>query len=328
MSKIVISSLIVCLQLITQNIMVINKDASKVNETFHSIAMQMTTWQNSSYELKTIFLLNNKNYETYVVHNELDNNGYFILKNGKLISFYVGNFDIENLNNIESLSPIFNSKNNYETNINYEQLVSAVSVSCSPPTLITDNYQYTSISNYRAQIINNCPYYYNYPYGPVNMGCVPTSAAMLISFYDRYTNLTNLINGVLPLNHEDNKTLIDNFINLLAILMDTSTLTGTTLVDEKTGLNTYFNSMGYGQYKACQNYSFSEYENFIRNYHQPTLLGITTEYGNGHAVLGVGSAQIQNTGNFMITHYDDYESCSGDYYVAEDYFLDSVYMSI
>lgn len=328
MSKIVIGSLIICLQLLAQNIMSINRNVSKVNETFNSVAAKIEAWQNSNYELNATFFLNNKNYETYLVHNEDNNNGYFILKNGKLISFYVGDFEVEKLTNIEYLSPVFNTKNNSVVNISHVQSISTTTISCSPPTIITDNYQYTSISNYRAQIINNCPYYYNYPYGPVRMGCVPTSAAMLISFYDRYTNLTNLIDGVLPLNHEDSKTLIDSLINHLAILMNTNTTSGTSLANEKSGLNTFFSSMGYGQYKAYQNYNFNEYENFIRNYHQPTLLGIITEYGNGHAVLGVGSAQIQNTGNFMITHYDDYESHTGDYYVAEDYFLDSVYMSI
>ncbi len=321
MNKILLSSLVVSLGFMTQNIQLPN-----ANMVFNSIAQQISSWQNSNYELNNTFVLNDKEYLVYKVDKNKDNSGYFIMNNNKLVSFYVGNFKSEKLNKIELLSPIFNTDDTYTIENNRRNLASESTASYIPPTLITDNYQYTSMSNYRAQIINNCPFYYNYPYGPIYKGCVPTSGAMLICFYDRYTNLTNLINGTLPLNHEDNKELIDNFINLLAILMETKS-TGTDIDGEKNSLNTYFKAMGYSQYQAYQNYSFNEYENFITNYHQPTLLGIKTINNTGHAVLGVGSAEIQNSGSFMITHYDDRYSCTGDYYVAKEYFLDSVYMA-
>lgn len=323
--------------LLVTNLILINTNKSfaieeKINNSLNSITQINSDLRGSNLNLKNQFALNNKNFKVFTIEKNKQNKGFFIVKDGTLESFYIGDFDESELNNLENLSPIFSR----DVSPIMSEITTTANINSSssfiPITLTIDNYQYTSMSTIRSQIINNCPFYYNYPYGPVDGGCVPTSGAMLLSFYDRYSILTNLIDGTLPLNHEDNKTAVDSLINQLAVLMNT-TKTGTDINNEKSGLRQYIKQRGYNNTYTLSHTTFKDYENFINSWHQPTLLGVISVSSNkasAHAVLGVGSAQINNGTNlesYMITHYNVKNSFTGDYYVKSNYFDDSIFLA-
>lgn len=273
-------------------------------------------------------------YSLYEMTNvDGDYEGYFIAdKTDTVISAYKGQ-ERPNLNEPESLSPIFTSLTGDSSECS-DYSVLAVSnddpMSYETPQLNVDLYtsHYDSFSS--AQYLTNCPTYYNYSYGPVDNGCAPTAGTMLVSFYDRYSNLTNLIDGLLPLEHSDNKKAVDKVIVEMAKYMKTSTEDGTSRANELLGLTSYFADKGYSNYKARCSTTFNDYATLINSKKNPAMLSITCIDSNGkekgHAVLGIGVANVRYSGNFMITHYDWYKENEGDYYVSSKYFRAVIYM--
>lgn len=184
------------------------------------------------------------------------------------------------------------------------------------------------------QKILQTPEYFNYPYGPINNGCGPTSAAMLTSFFDR-VSLPNLVPGTIPLQHSDNKLSVDNHIVLMAdylntcddmeiALTDPENCTGTNYNNAKDGLEQYFDDRGYSEYDAYYNTNLLDYFKVIlaRN---PVYLRLST-IGGGHAVLGIGRGSSYPGNNFLIVRYN-WTSRDGEYWVSEDQFNGFIYLS-
>ena len=177
--------------------------------------------------------------------------------------------------------------------------------------VLTETYSQSSSS-----ILQNIPEYYN---EAVDNGCAPTSGAMLISFYDRYSSYQALYPGLLPLNHDDNKPAVDSFIVTMSNYMNT-TENGTLRSDEQIGLQQYLNDHGCGGFVVETGYSYSDYVSYYSYSNNPVFVSIS-----GHAILGIGHASIrqyysdgsQGIRDFMVTHYD-WRSRPGSYYVPED----------
>lgn len=280
-------------------------------------------WKDSSFVLKDrIETLDKDLYFYYVYNSSSQFQGYVTVSDDKIKTMRV--FDKEpNINNIVSrydFSMIL--ENSSEASTSNEIVMPKVS-----DDLYTSHYDSFSSMQY----LLNCPFYYNYPYGPVKNGCVPTAAGMLVSFYDRYSDMSNLIDGILPLNHEKDKESVDKLIYDLSNYMYTSKK-GTILINGKYGLTNYFLQNGYYMYQANFNYDFNFYAKIINYYHNPAIVNLKyinlddSDSNYMHAVLGVGVANLKYSGNFVICHYGDYDENHGDFYVSEDYFYNSMYI--
>lgn len=269
-------------------------------------------------------------YNVYYLIEDNQYLGYLIVDNNDNIErVYTGDYKPTMNDEIEGLSPIF-SKDVDKVDIKDSKL-SATSNYPKTPTLNTNLYSshYDSFSSY--QLLSNCPTYYNYSYGPIKNGCAPTTGAMLVSFYDRYVNeLNNLIYGLLPLKHEDNKLGVDSLIKTKASYMKTDPEKGTYWENEISGLTNYFAYRGYSKYKAYHTTDFNDYAYVINGAKNVAFLRITAVNGygitlGGHAVV-FGIANVRYSGNYMITHYNWKGEREGDYYVPQKYFVGCIYI--
>ncbi len=299
---------------------------------FESICSIIPSWENSYYSFNS-YLGTQNDFKLFDVLSGNDYKGYFVTDNNDNIStFYVGEDKLENYS-LEDISPIFSSDFNLDDSFDTSYNINNISTNSvrEMPVLNTNLYSSYSNSYCSTQEIINCPEYYNYPYGPVDNGCAPTTGAMLVSFYDRYTNMSNLVNGLLPLEHSDNKTDVDKLIVEMANYMKTDTNSGTSPSNEVSGLTNYFKTKGYGQYKAYYTSNYEDYSYIINTRKNPAFLRITAVDDNGgvlggHAVLGTGTANIRDAGRFMITHYNWKDKRTGQYYVSSKYFVACIYM--
>ncbi len=309
----------------------------KVSRTFKEVAKELVKSEESDYSYVNDFYFSGNQYFVYQLTDGDGNySGYFVADSEqKVLSAYKGS-EYPDVDDLESLSPIFATGTDAIGIDDSYVSINAVSDTSSStihetPGLNVDLYtsHYDSFSS--AQYLTNCPTYYNYSYGPVDNGCAPTSATMLVSFYDRYSNMTNLIDGLLPLEHSDNKKAVDKVIVEMAKYMKTNTKSGTTRANQVSGLTNYLADKGYSNYRAYYLTTFNEYAEVINSKHNPAMLSIKcieddgTDAG-GHSVLGIGVANVRYSGNFMITHYDWYYRRRGDYYVASQYFEASIYI--
>jgi hypothetical protein len=199
---------------------------------------------------------------------------------------------------------------------------------------IPDELVYTySISYYSVQKILETPEYFNFPFGPVNNGCGPTTAAMLTSFYDRHA-LPNLVPGTLPLHHYENTLAVDNHViqmagylqtcnNMEGDLTNDGNCTGTNYRNAISGLDRYFNDRGYSSYDAYYSTDLTGYSICILN-GNPVYLRLNTT--PGHAVLGIGQVSSYGSTPQLIVRYN-WESRSGEFHVSKDLFNGFIFMS-
>lgn len=296
---------------------------------FNDTKKVIESWNNSNFNYSFKIKHNEKYFNVFKVKEYNEIKGHFVLnENGDLESFYVGDTSKIDYSKESMISPIFAKDNDY--NIKDDEILPINNnFTPIPPVLNVDLYKTSSSSFHSEQLITDCPYYYNEPNGPVINGCSPTTAAMLLSFYDRYSELDNLLDEELPLNHEENRTRVDNFIKELAVLMGTNTIVpGTTVQQIVSGYNKYLLSKGYFGYQASVSYNYDDYSYFINTLKNPAHLCIYTDdtKDNLHSVLGVGTATLKDSGRFMVTHYAVEDNKRGNYYVSEKYFLRFYYL--
>ncbi|MDO3676030.1 C39 family peptidase [Paenibacillus ehimensis] len=143
-------------------------------------------------------------------------------------------------------------------------------------------------------------YIYGVPDYQWTIGCVPTSAANIVSYWSKergYSNLTRASNG-------SEMPYID-IISTLANYMNTDSRGGTSSINAITGSKQYWRT--YGSYNLEANgYSyFTNYKNEIDKY-RPALVLVTdndTPYKYGdHAVTGVGYQILDNGQQNLIIH--------------------------
>lgn len=233
-------------------------------------------------------------------------------------TYYVGIFASGNaLTNTISIDDSYN----YIINTNHAMNLSSNSV-ISTTTAGTEAY------------INNVPDYHNYPYGPVGKGCYPTSAAMLLAYYDNEADnsfvTTDPANIDFPINHSSFKTMVDGLIIDLAELMgncsDYNTgqniYTGNnchsiSLGQSMVGLTHYLDNGNHDEYVAIADKfynNFPQYQQLI-NLGNPAIIrvnnsplyGVVPSGDLGHAVLGVGYYATINTDAGVLIH-DNWES--------------------
>ena len=314
----------------------VNSTQNKVEKSefleskFDDARKVVESWENSNFNYSFKFKNNEKYYNVFKVEEKNESKGHFVLnEKGELESFYVGDSSKLDYSDKSALSPIFSN----DCDDIGEEETSTINnnLTLVPPVLNTDLYRTSSSSFHSEQLIINCPYYYNEPNGPVKNGCSPTAAAMMISFYNKYSDLDNLLDQQLPLNHEENRNGVDNLIKELAKLMRTDPEKGTPHNQITAGYNKYLYSRGYASYEARASYSFDDYSYLINTFNCPAHLSIYTASGyenkdQMHSVLGVDTANIRDSGRFMITHYGVENDYKGNYYVAEKYFIRFCYI--
>lgn len=290
------------------------------NNKFSYLKESIPSWKDTNCYLDFYFTFNNSRFKLYSLSNNEEYKGYFIVNNlNKVETMYVGNCKPAE-NDVSVLSPIF-SDGEIAIDENKETInaINSTSTFNEPPTLITNLYESYSGSFSNEQKITGCPAYFN----PTSYMCTPTAFAMLTSFYDRYSYLSNLYWGLLPLNHDEDTTAVDNFIKMLAddYFMTTSE-DGTLYANVIDGINKYFDDRGHGNYQCFKLNSFDLYSTFINTYRQPLVVSISIA-GNkkyGHSILGIGRASNINGEKFIVSHYGERNKKLGDYYVSSDYF--------
>lgn len=285
----------------------------------------------TDFSLPFSFQYENSAFSLYNIYDQEEYAGYVIIDDQEnIVTFYQGP-SLPDMEHPESLSPVFNHESVPEIEATMSFTASTNTTIRNTPSLnqnlFSSHYDSFSSSNY----LIDCPSYYTASYGPVENGCGPTTGAMLVSFFDRYTDMTNLVSGLLPLEHSDNKAAVDELIITLADYMNTDSVNGTYYWDAMDGLTAYFDDRGYSQFGAFYLDNYADYSTLIISHHNPAYLRIRCINDNGedigrHAVLGIGVATLRYFGNFMITHYDWYGERTGNYYVSEDYFVGAIYM--
>lgn len=322
LKTIICSFSFITLGLNTSNNLITNENP---NLKYQFLKESISSWSDAECSLDFSFDYNDEKYLLYTMKKGNDLKGYFLANSkSKIETIYVGNQKNDDYSNLSDISPLFskgeycenqNNKNSY--NINEISEYSFLKV----PQLNTKLYKTESTSFSSEQIIKDCPTYFN----PTNYMCTPTAAAMLISFYDRYSSLTNLVDGLLPLNHNENKSKVNELIDELSSFMGTTSGHGTYLYEREDGINMFLSSRGYKSYKVDTLTNYDLYSTLINTYNQPAIVGI--EYGKvNHSVLGIGTANIRYSGNYLICHYGESQKNLGDYYLPSDYFVNATYI--
>lgn len=175
-----------------------------------------------------------------------------------------------------------------------------------------DNLIYTYSSTYLSEVkLKDVPNYMNtqfYNSSKNNYyGCTPTTAVMYFSYIDRNgVNCQNLIEGVLPISHNNDKKAVDNFIYNLGINYFETTINGTYWSMIPKGYTNYLKARGFGDYKAYK-WSSSEirFDN-IANILKETGNPIDVDLAKDHSVLAVGTRSLFNgeKNNNLITVHD------------------------
>ena len=199
------------------------------------------------------------------------------------------------------------------TKVNQKKLL------CYPSSLFKSEVYSQSALRY----ISQCPEYFNDVQGYENRACSAVSAAMLISFYDRYSNF-DLVSGLLPLKQDDNISGVHKLVKELIVDRHTSPENGTTFSNELSGLRTYLDNHNGSSIKIETATGFSSYQDWILNSCNPVLASFAWVDDNGktqgHAVLGTGFATIRNgssTENYYRVHFDSStHSDTGEYVLS------------
>ena len=283
-----------------------------VNIGFKNVRGLIPEWISSDFTLTYSFQKESITFQLFSVKQNCKTLGYFIL-NGSVVSLVYKSNHIPEKDEIGEI-PLLSAGNNansisiYSSQDNQPSF-SSFSYICKPSSLVVSD----SSSQSFAVYLENVPEYYN---EAVKNGCSPTTGAMLISFYDRYSQYTDLYKGLLPLKHDDNPVSVNAFIKIMASYMKTDE-EGTYSNLAVSGLNRYFNDHGCQGFKISTNNTFDDYLNYFRCSNNPVFVNIA-----GHSILGIGYAQLrtyypngsQGISNYMITHYD-WRSIQGSYYV-------------
>ncbi len=200
---------------------------------------------------------------------------------------------------------------------------SKLSYVCNPTQLLSVESSSQAYSRY----LKDCPEYYN---EYVTNGCTPTAAAMLISFYDRYSSY-DLYSGTLPLIHDDNQSGdVAKLVNELAVDMKTNVgQSGTNRTKGRTGLKSYLNRHNGGQLNVKNSSSYEDYKNYIMYSNNPAIVHIS-----GHSILGIGYARLrkynsdgsQYIADYIVSHYD-WRSRPGNYYVISNEFEEMTFIT-
>ncbi len=256
----------------------------------------------------------------YLYDDENNYEGYYLLDSENTITaLYHGAFIPRSLNDLPALltkpSPkeqeaIDSSLVATSSNVDRSNLL------CYPSYLFKSEVYSQSASRF----ISQCPEYFNDIQGYENQACSAVSAAMLLSFYDRYSTF-DLVNGLLPLRQEDDVLGVHNLARELIIDRNTSPKNGTTFSNELTGLRTYLDSHNGSSIEIQTATGFSAYQYWILNSCNPVLASFswTDDSGktHGHAVLGTGCTTIRNgssTENYYRVHYNSSDhSRTGEY---------------
>lgn len=245
-----------------------------------------------------------------ICYNILDDNdgikGSFGILPNKEIGFYqTGSTGYENL--FESFGQ------NETTQIAYNSSYSLQSLPDYSKFVKGPSYLYEETKSgfhYEGHLKDMPDYYQDYPrYLPFDSGCAPTSSTMLIGFYDRYIGeFDNLIpDGVMPLNHDDNKEYVTNKITDMAKLMGTDMSgKGTPFFNEVQAISALFRNNGYSNYSARYSIKFNKKDYFdlaqgiINKTHNPFLISVNLAEGGNHSALGIGWQTIY-TGEKLIS---------------------------
>lgn len=293
------------------------------NLMYKSLKESIALWNDTNCSLDFSFNYKDNNYKLYSLEKENYYKGYFVVNSlGKVVTIYVGEKRIEDYSNLSSISPLFSEGESYLQEQSNSNIVSTVSnqTLLIPPTLNVDIYASSYSSFNSEQLLKDCPTYFN----PNGYMCSPTAGAMLISFYDRYSNLNNLYDGLLDLDQGQDNLRVQQLIHLLAVYMGTIS-SGTTPSGRENGLTNYLKDKGYSSYRADTVEDYTLYSTLINKYNVPSIVRV--EFDSViHAVLGIGTASIKDVGNYFICHYGEYNHNLGDYYLPKSYFKGATYI--
>ena len=279
----------------------------------------ISSWSNSTLNYEFASEDNSNMLYSVRDHNEI--NGYVVMDSSSKTfrSFYEGKYlptkseFSSRLNDGGDSSEQLKSTGTNSKMHFANKSVSNYSFICNPDYLCSIE----SSSQAYSLIISNCPEYYN---EIVNNGCTPTSAAMLIAFYDRYSDYSFYPES-LPLKHDDNKAAVSKVITELAQYRKTNDA-GTLRTDAVTGLSSFLKKYCSTSTNVRTTTKFDDYRNFVAESNNPAIVHI-----NQHAILGIGYAKLrkynpngsQYIQNYIVSHYD-WRSRPGNYYVESDQF--------
>lgn len=205
---------------------------------------------------------------------------------------------------------------------------------------LASNYSSYSTSMTSKHYIENVPDYQNYSYGPISLGCFPTSAAMLIAYYDNeiyntFSYLEGLMAEQFPINHSTDRDLVDELIieiaNFTGNCADYSTGENTIPHDEchtisgvqgMAGVQNYLESKNHAEWSVVADKfstNSSQYRELV-SLGNPTLVTINNHpiYSPGgieHTVLGVGyyMSYMSNPGLIV---YDNWNSTGREIWIS------------
>ncbi len=262
-------------------------------------------------------------YYLYTAENKYE--GYYLLNSNNIITtIYNGSYKPNCAKDLSYLPDRVLEREEKSRTIHSTAKTSVISnkLLCNPTYLFKSEIYSQSSQRY----IMNCPEYFNDVPGYYNMACAAVSGAMMVSFNDRYSSY-DLVNGLLPLNQEDNETAVHNLAKELISEMKTSPTGATSLLNEQQGLKNYLNKHNGSSIRVNSNSGFEAYQDWILSSSNPALVNfLRNDEQMGHAVLGIGFASIRNGNsrqNYYIVHYNSPDhSKKGNYLFNDaDYYM-------
>ncbi len=240
--------------------------------------------------------------------------GYYLVdSNGIITTIYHGSFMPKCQADLSDLPYHDSNKATPSAVTTSMSAFSSSNLVCHPDYLFESKIYSQSAQRY----ITKCPEYFNDVPGYYNIACSAVSGARLVSFYDRYSSY-DLVNGLLPLNQEDNESAVHNLVKELISERKTSPTEGTYLTNEKSGLQSYLNNHNGSTIKVNSGTGFSSYQDWILTSSNPVLLDFRRNDGKrGHTVLGIGFSIIRSGStrqNYYMVNYNAADhSKQGDY---------------
>ena len=313
----------------------VNNDYDKelVNNIFTSLTYMDEGFKGSSISTP-IKLIDNNDQSCLLFKTYLNNKytGYFILDNNyELLISHVDSLDYyQDVEDYYYLTDIFTiSKDRKEitskSNVKIRNIINKSSSYLDDVSLADtyDNVLKTYSSSYGSSMyIEGVPSYYNSPDEKYVVfpggGCVPTAAAMLLSFYDRNCSyFSSLYTPDLPLNHDEDVDRVNSVIKELGNDMLINSEGGVPDNRTVTGISTYLIEHGKQAFKA--DYYCSQTANAMDS---NDVIGLSSSFiaRKNIALLGIDSnyssnKQFVEDHVVVLTGYGNYQYVGASLYV-------------
>lgn len=301
-----VSILINVIPLVLQTNLIQNNAKVDIKEEFGITASELFNYEGSSFIKKQEKIYFNNDIGYFITYCKENNDalGSILFEPSetgwKINSYYKGSYVPFNKNEkyyvngeFLTLKEKINSINSISvssTGVTFDKVIDPKYY--FPIKNIKDSDYYIYSSSYmQERKILNVPSYMNTQFN--NHGCVPTTAAMFLSYLEDndFNVIFNSYYKNLPVKHTDNTNKVNKFIKYLGEEFFETSNDGTYWSSIPTGYEEYLDNTSFANYSVYSSNNYNEFINAISKAKNPVHVS-----ANSHSFLGIGYSEIQQKG--------------------------------